>query len=153
MSGLETAIRNALERSDRANPEIRARIYQSARQALEAGLRKQDVTDVDIVSAQRQRLEATIRAVEGEERARLHAGIVPPDAEMLRPPAGRAAPPQDVPPPRRAEPVAPAGPEVRGETRGRPAAPMRDEPDGDLGDMRAGPADHLGADHPGDDQF
>ncbi|MGO7623917.1 regulator, partial [Rhizobium ruizarguesonis] len=41
MSGLETAIRNALENSDRDNPEVRGRIYKSARQALEAGLRKQ----------------------------------------------------------------------------------------------------------------
>ena len=39
MSGLETAIRNALARSERANAEVRARIYQSARNALEAGLR------------------------------------------------------------------------------------------------------------------
>lgn len=45
MSGLETAIRTALENADRDNPEVRARIYQSARQALEAGLRKQDITD------------------------------------------------------------------------------------------------------------
>ena len=70
MSGLETAIRSALDRSDRTNPEIRARIYQSARQALEAGLRKQDITDVNVIAAQRQRLEATIREIEAEERAR-----------------------------------------------------------------------------------
>src|SRR6478736_1017058 len=90
VSGLETAIKNALERADRANPEIRARIYQSARQALEAGLRKQDVTDAETVSAQRQRLEATIRAIEGEERRRLQSNVVPPDADQLRPPAEQA---------------------------------------------------------------
>ncbi len=73
MSGLELAIRNALERSDRSNAEIRARIYQSARQALEAGLRKQEINDPDTVALQRQRLEVTIRQIEGEERARLQA--------------------------------------------------------------------------------
>ncbi|MHC2416358.1 hypothetical protein ACVMB2_000210 [Sinorhizobium meliloti] len=60
MSGLETAIRNALERSDRSNAEIRARIYQSARQALENGLQKQQIEDPEVISVQRQRLEAVI---------------------------------------------------------------------------------------------
>lgn len=71
MSGLETAIRNALERSDRSNAEIRARIYQSARQALENGLQKQQIEDPEVISVQRQRLEAVIRAIEMEERAAL----------------------------------------------------------------------------------
>lgn len=69
MSGLETAIRQALERSDRTNAETRARIYQSARNALEAGLRKQDVHDPGVVSQQRHRLEAIIHAIEQEERS------------------------------------------------------------------------------------
>lgn len=77
MSGLETAIRNALDRADRANPEIRARIYQSARQALEAGLRKQNVTDPGVVAQQRHRLETTIKTIETEERQKL--GIVVAD--------------------------------------------------------------------------
>lgn len=131
MSGLEAAIRNALERSDRANPEVRARIYQSARQALEAGLRKQDITDIDTVSTQRQRLEATIRAIEGEERARLHASMVPPVVEM-RPPASPTAQARD-------EDAIP----VRGETRGRSEASLGDEHG--FGDMRAERADHLGS--------
>jgi hypothetical protein len=71
VSGLEKAIRNALAQSERNNADIRARIYHSARQALEAGLRKQDVTDPDLVDAQRQRLEAKIREIEFEERQRL----------------------------------------------------------------------------------
>ncbi|MGF9565513.1 hypothetical protein [Neorhizobium sp. JUb45] len=71
MSGLEKAIRNALAQSERNNADIRARIYHSARQALEAGLRKQDVTNPDVVDAQRQRLEAKIREIEFEERQRL----------------------------------------------------------------------------------
>ncbi|AYG65116.1 MULTISPECIES: hypothetical protein [unclassified Rhizobium] len=150
MSGLETAIRSALERSDRANPEIRARIYQSARQALEAGLRKQDITDIDIVAAQRQRLEATIRQIEAEERTR-PAQAVPVSPELDIPPASSA--PSQSEAVQRPEPVM----SVRGETRDPPlsarapavAEPMSVAPaarEGDFGDMRAGPADHLGAD-------
>lgn len=67
MSGLETAIRNALERSDRANAETRARIYQSARQALETGLQKQGIEDGNVIAQQRHRLEAVIHAIETEE--------------------------------------------------------------------------------------
>ena len=79
MSGLETAIRQALERSERANSETRARIYQSARNALEAGLKKQDVHDPDVVAQQRHRLEGVIHAIELEERASLKAAAsVPP---------------------------------------------------------------------------
>lgn len=96
MSGLETAIRNALERGDRSNAEVRARIYQSARQALEAGLRKQDVNDPETVALQRQRLEVTIRQIEGEERARLHAAASPTVEPVISPgdndrPQGRPA--------------------------------------------------------------
>jgi hypothetical protein len=69
VSGLETAIRNALARSERANPEVRARIYQSARNALEAGLRKQEINDPETVAAQRHRLEMTIHEIEAEERS------------------------------------------------------------------------------------
>ncbi|MGV1790400.1 hypothetical protein [Rhizobium sp. A37_96] len=153
MSGLETAIRSALDRSDRANPEIRARIYQSARQALEAGLRKQDITDINVVAAQRQRLEATIRQIETEERAR-PAQAAPnspePAAPQVSPVASR---PEAVQASQRPEPVM----SVRGETRdppmsaqaAAPVEPISVEPSGrsdDFGDMHAGPADHLGAD-------
>jgi hypothetical protein len=80
VSGLETAIRQALERSERANSETRARIYQSARNALEAGLRKQDVHDPDVIAQQRHRLESVIHAIELEERASLKAAasVAPP---------------------------------------------------------------------------
>ena len=53
--------------------ETRARIYQSARNALEAGLRKQDIHDPDVIAQQRHRLEAIIHAIETEERATLRA--------------------------------------------------------------------------------
>ncbi|MGG2475119.1 hypothetical protein ACNVD4_07100, partial [Rhizobium sp. BR5] len=82
MSGLETAIRNALEKSDRSNAEVRARIYQSSRQALEAGLRKQGIDDPQVVSQQRQRLESLIHVIENEERNRLLDRV----EQQLRPP-------------------------------------------------------------------
>ncbi|MGY5801443.1 hypothetical protein ACXHMN_08925 [Rhizobium sp. LEGMi12c] len=154
MSGLETAIRSALDRSDRANPEIRARIYQSARQALEAGLRKQDITDVNVVAAQRQRLEATIREIEAQERAR-PAQVMPVSPELDAPHVSPAAPRPDA----RQAAASPQEPvmSVRGETRDPPmsAGPaVSAEPtsaelaarEDDFGDMRASPADHLGAD-------
>ena len=82
MNGLETAIRNALERSDRTNAETRARIYQSARQALESGLRKQNINDAEMVAHQRHRLEALIHAIEQEERSRLDHVVSPPEPPM-----------------------------------------------------------------------
>lgn len=91
MSGLETAIRNALERSDRANAESRARVYQSARQALETGLRKQNIEDPDAINHQRRRLEALIHAIELEERARLDMRVEPPVAPAPLSPAAPAA--------------------------------------------------------------
>jgi hypothetical protein len=71
VSGLETAIRNALDRSDRADGQTRARIYQSARQALDAGLRRQGVTDNLIIMQQQKRLEEKICEIEVEEIDRL----------------------------------------------------------------------------------
>lgn len=73
MSGLEAAIRNALARSERTNAEVRARIYQSARNALEAGLRKQEISDADTITAQRRWLEMTIHQIEAEERAQANS--------------------------------------------------------------------------------
>ncbi|MBP1851489.1 hypothetical protein [Rhizobium halophytocola] len=73
MSGLETAIRSALERSDRENAEQRARIYQSARQALEAGLHKKQIADRTVIEGQRRQLEEIIHKIELEERQRLSA--------------------------------------------------------------------------------
>ncbi len=99
MSGLETAIRNALEKSDRSNPDVRARIYQSARQALESGMAKQGVTDAQVVAVQRQRLELKIREIEGEERGRtLAATPAPPIQPVVASPPLRPAPqPQHAP--------------------------------------------------------
>ncbi|MGO7939636.1 hypothetical protein ACC731_38155, partial [Rhizobium ruizarguesonis] len=58
--------------------------YQSARQALEAGRRKQDITDIGVVAHHRHRLESTIHASEGEERDRLHPRQRPPEVPVPR---------------------------------------------------------------------
>ncbi|WP_288430382.1 hypothetical protein [uncultured Agrobacterium sp.] len=146
MSGLETAIRNALEKSDRSNAEVRARIYQSSRQALEAGLRKQGVDDPNVVAQQRQRLEGLIHAIETEERNRLldvvedhvrrEAARTPPPPvppQTQRPADPSAAP--SVAPERRHEDdvdeaAMPVEPELRAEQRGQVAqqpAPSMDD--------------------------
>lgn len=91
MSGLETAIRNALERTDRGNAEARARVYQSARQALETGLSKQNIDDPEAINYQRRRLEALIHAIEQEERSRLE---VRPEPPRVQPAPQREHPPQ-----------------------------------------------------------
>lgn len=123
MSGLETAIRNALEKSDRSNAEVRARIYQSSRQALEAGLRKQGIDDPQVVALQRQRLESLIHLIENEERNRLLDRV----EQQLRPPAPESQTQHD----HGVDPVSQTAhhdhmavePELRGETRDvRPGA-------------------------------
>lgn len=129
MNGLETAIRNALERSDRTNAETRARVYQSARHALETGLQKQNINDPEIVTQQRHRLEAMIHAIELEERSRLHA------VEPEMPPPEASAPPPVPPvrtPPVQASATAPSvGPAMRADVSEVP--PVRR----DFGDLRA----------------
>ncbi|MEQ1403886.1 hypothetical protein ABK249_02980 [Neorhizobium sp. Rsf11] len=82
MSGLETAIRNALERSDRVNRDVRARIYQSARQALDAGLRKQGVSDRLTIMQQQELLERKIQEIEAEELRRLEQPAPMPVLEL-----------------------------------------------------------------------
>lgn len=86
MNGLEAAIKNALARSDRTSAEVRARIYQSSREALEAGLRKQNIEDPEVVAGHRQRLEQLIRLIELQERERL-LSLVAEHVKKTAPPA------------------------------------------------------------------
>lgn len=137
MNGLETAIRNALERSDRTNAETRARIYQSARQALESGLRKQNINDAETVAHQRHRLEALIHAIEQEERSRLDDAVSPPEPPM-RPAAAEAPAPAPVSAPPVASPMT-ASP--RAEPRFGEPAPQPRSP-ADAGEGLAVSRDH-----------
>ncbi len=113
MNGLETAIKSALARSDRTNAEMRARIYQSARQALETGLRKQNINDPQILAEQRHRLEVLIHSIEQQERADLAAAAAMSSADISLDVRGeRREPamdmPADIAPPRPATQRAPA---------------------------------------------
>ncbi|MGE6780966.1 biotin transporter BioY [Ensifer adhaerens] len=154
MSGLETAIRNALERSDRANAETRARIYQSARQALETGLQKQGIEDVNVIAQQRHRLEAVIHAIETEERAALRTRQPAPPVVSLDDAARARGPGQPrVEPQVRSQPQTQAQPQPQAETpaqnqpqataagRREPGfaadAPRQTASDGGLGGLRA----------------
>ncbi|MFN7092436.1 MAG: hypothetical protein ACK4P4_18025 [Allorhizobium sp.] len=138
MSGLETAIRNALAKSDRTSPEIRARIYQSARQALDSGLAKQGVTDAQMVATQRQRLELKIREIEGEERSRVQAPGVATPAPTSPVPVSPAA----------RDPVAsltqrPASPPPEAEDASFLGGAMRDDARSDAPGSRAADASSL----------
>lgn len=121
LSGLEQAIRNALERAERSDPDIRARIYQSARNALDVGLRKQEIADPSVIERQRQRLEVTIGEIEHEELARLRSIARFERVALEREPEPEEMP--DVAP----EPVAErAPPQISQPAYVEPATPIRE---------------------------
>lgn len=134
VSGLETAIRNALARSERDDAHVRSRIYQSARQALDAGLKKQDITDPDVIDRQRRSLEDKIREIEIEERRRIKLAeqeLAARAAQEVR----LDAPVTDEPTDRLDEPS------LGGQTRDPSRAPAEDQSAFDgLAAMRAEPA-------------
>lgn len=153
MSGLETAIRNALSRSERGDATIRARIYQTARQALEAGLTRQAVTDPDVIAAERQRLELKIREIESEERERA-TGLSQsaPHVRVQEPPVSPAPTPQSPASPASASraPVQPSfPPEISAVSPDAPAAsrPRRVDP---VMAPTVAPQDRSASDTPGD---
>lgn len=67
MTGLETAIRSAIERAGATDAETRQRIYRSARAALEKGLDQRPDLDPAAAAAQRSRFEALVREIEADE--------------------------------------------------------------------------------------
>jgi cytoskeletal protein RodZ len=119
VSGLETAIRNALSRSERGDATIRARIYQTARQALEAGLTRQAVTDPHVIAAERQRLEMKIREIEGEERER-ESAVSSSTPQMSAPPP--RSPASMSPAPQSPAPRSPAAPSAVPRTSAPPVS-------------------------------
>lgn len=128
VNGIETAIRNALDKSDRSDPDARARIYRSARNAVDVGLRKQGVTDPQVIAAQYDYLEKLIDTIEaGERNAAVVETVAPAEAGRLDLAPGAARP-------------APAS--VAAPSLDMPADPLRAAPGaGDLGS--------LGAERPG----
>ncbi|WP_099867248.1 hypothetical protein [Pararhizobium haloflavum] len=81
MDGLETAIRNALARAGNPDATARARIYESARAALEKSLQKQSA-DAQTLAAQRQRVEGVITAIESSYADKPAPAQVGPDTTI-----------------------------------------------------------------------
>lgn len=146
MDGLETAIRNALARSDSADPAARARIYDSARTAVEKSLQKQASTP-DAAAAQRRRVEEVIVAIEAEHAAAAttpQAAMPDFDAGHVPEPGGGEPVHLDAPTiePPREDAGAPAigGLQARPEDRlGRSSAPPPHAPAGPAGEARRKP--------------
>ncbi|MDP2732141.1 MAG: hypothetical protein Q8O63_03375 [Hoeflea sp.] len=66
MSGMEAAIRGALDKAGIPGAQTRRRIYDSARAALDRSLERQEVTDPERIAEHRQRLEVLIAGIEAE---------------------------------------------------------------------------------------
>lgn len=66
MTGMETAIRAALEKAGIPGAQTRQRIYDSARGALDRSLARQSITDPERIADHRQRLETLIASIEAE---------------------------------------------------------------------------------------
>ncbi len=130
MNGIETAIRNALDKSDRSDPDARARIYRSARNAVDVGLRKQGVTDPDVIAAQHDYLEKLIEGIEAGERNAAVIEAVTPATEAGRLDLAPGATPK-------APPVA-AAPSLD-----MPADPARSAPGAGAGDLGSLGAERL----------
>ena len=107
MKAFETAIRNALQKADDTNPELRARVYDSARNALSNSHTKQGKWGSDSAREQTRKLETLINAIEADyqKRPRRSAGAgpksvlqdVPPQAQTTSRAPKQAAPKQVAP--------------------------------------------------------
>ncbi|MCP4316613.1 MAG: hypothetical protein GY789_11530 [Hyphomicrobiales bacterium] len=101
MKAFETAIRKALQKVDYANPKLRERIYQSARDALNNSQAKQGVWGSDTASTQTRRLEELIESIEVEYRQEELPPRTPKPERRKPEPAPE---PKQSPPPIRADP-------------------------------------------------
>ena len=91
MTGLDTAIREAIDRADARDAAARERVYRSARRALESSLARRPELDRAMVDEQRQRFDELIREIEREKLAQEKAPGSAPAAP--RSDAGEAADP------------------------------------------------------------
>ncbi|MCY0093343.1 hypothetical protein [Hoeflea ulvae] len=78
MSGMESAIREALDKAGIPGAQARQRIYEAARAALDRSLDRQDITDAARIHEHRQRLESLIADIEAE--------WTPPGGDAAAPP-------------------------------------------------------------------
>lgn len=130
MDGLETAIRNALERSGTPDRTQRQRVYQSARSALEKSLARQEGGDGAAADAQRDRIEAVIVAIENEYAERDMADGLEDDglADDGRLDFAVGAPEPAYPPTDRSPHEDIAAPSVVPERMTEPGQRLKDEP-------------------------
>lgn len=83
VQGMEAAIRNALSRAERPDEATRARIYNSARTALQRSLEKRGISDPAVHQQQLQRLDELVARIEGEYRPQpgvTETGPIPAEA-------------------------------------------------------------------------
>jgi hypothetical protein len=137
LTGMEAAIRGALDKAGIPGAQARRRIYDSARAALDRSLERQGIADSERVDDHREKLEALIAGIEAEwappgEEASATSPAAPPvelssrDAAQATPaPVKAAAPVQPVP-------VAPApivtAPVAPTSVRAAPVAPAEAPP-------------------------
>ena len=103
MTGMEAAIRGALDKAGIPGAQARRRIYDSARAALDRSLERQEISDPDRIDDHRQKLETLIAYIEAE--------WTPPSEDAA--PVVTVAPPISAPPdvmPIQASPAPPAPP-------------------------------------------
>ena len=82
VTGLDSAIREAIDRAEARDPAARERVYRSARQALERGLARHPGLDQATIDEQRRRFDELIREIESEKTAEEDAGGAEPDARL-----------------------------------------------------------------------
>ena len=136
MAGFEELIRDTLARQGEPTHANRARVYASARSALERMIGRNEAegnADADAAQAQREHLEAAIERIEDEHLARLAEPAPAPEPTPAAvttpppPPVPEARPEPTAPPPPASPPVAPP-PEVAPEPRASEPVPMEEEP-------------------------
>ncbi len=88
VKAFEAAIRKALQKVDSTDPKLRARIYQSARDALVGSQEKQGVTGTDTAARQASLLEELITSIDreftGTGSADMAADLGPPERASTR---------------------------------------------------------------------
>ncbi len=104
MTGLDAAIREAIDRAGADDPAARERVYRTARLALEKGLARRPDLDPAAADQQRRRFDDLIREIEAENTQETAAAAERPAPVETEP----AAPPEAVPPPADEAPPAPA---------------------------------------------
>ncbi|WP_156174571.1 hypothetical protein [Hoeflea sp. IMCC20628] len=86
MSGMEAAIRTALDKAGIPGAQARRHIYDSARAALDRSLERQDIIDPERITEHRQRLEILIAEIETEWTPPGEAPAAPTVSSAFDPP-------------------------------------------------------------------